>query len=52
MDKKVPAALNQLTAALAEAADAEGNSVAVMNAYFVMEQALYWAQKKEAASNG
>lgn len=58
MDKKVLDALHQLEAALEAAADVDGNSVAVMNAYSVMEQevsnaaghcasALYWATKKE-----
>ena len=57
MDKTVIEALRRLLFALEKAADAEGNSVAVMNAYFVMEQevdnaaghcaqALYWAEKK------
>jgi len=59
MDEKVKAALKELLSALEAAADAEGNSVAELNAYFVMEQevqnaagrcaqALYWAEKKEA----
>ena len=58
MDKKVLDALHQLEAALEAAADVDGNSVAVMNAYSVMEQevsnaaghcgqALYQAEKKE-----
>lgn len=58
MDKRVLDTLHQLEAALEVAADVKGNSVAVMNAYGVMEQevsnaaghcasALYWAAKKE-----
>jgi len=58
MDEKVRAALKQLLSALEAAADAEGNSVTELNAYFIMEQevqnaaghcaqALYWAEKKE-----
>lgn len=59
MDEKVISSLKQLTSALEAAADAKENSVAVMNAYFVMEQevqnaanhcaqSLYWERKKEA----
>lgn len=59
MDEKVRAALKQLLSALEVATDAENNSVAEMNAYFIMEQevqnaadncaqALYWGEKKEA----
>lgn len=59
MDETVKVALKQLLSALESASDAEGNSVAQLNAYFVMEQevenaashcaqALYWAEKKEA----
>lgn len=58
MVETVKAALKQLLSALEAAADAKGNSVAELNAYFVMEQevenaaghcaqALYWARKKE-----
>lgn len=58
MDEKVMSALKQLLSALESAADVEGNSVAELNAYFVMEQevqnaanrctqTLYWAKKKE-----
>lgn len=58
MYKTVKAALKQLLSALEAAADAEGNSVDELNAYFVMEQkvqnaandcaqSLYWASKKE-----
>lgn len=56
MDEKVKAALKQLLSALEAAVDVEGNSVAELNAYFVMEQevenaashcaqALHWAQR-------
>lgn len=38
MDKTVIEALQRLLSALEKAADAADNSVAVMNAYFVMEQ--------------
>jgi hypothetical protein len=59
MNETVKTALKQLLSALEAAADAEGNSTAEINAYFVMEQqvqnaanncaqALYWAEKKEA----
>jgi len=59
MNQIVIAALNPLLSALEAAADAEGNSVAELNAYFVMEQevqnsadhcaqSLYWAGKQEA----
>ena len=58
MNEPVKAALKQLLSALEAAADTEGNSVAELNAYFVMEQevqnaanhctqSLYWAEKKE-----
>lgn len=57
MDETVKNALKQLLSALEAAADAGGNSVAELNAYFVMEQevqnaanhcaqSLYWAGKK------
>ncbi|MBW7573884.1 hypothetical protein [Caproiciproducens faecalis] len=57
MDEKVKSTLKQLQSALEAAADAQGNSVTKLNAYFVMEQevenaashctqALYWAAKK------
>jgi hypothetical protein len=59
MNEAVKSALKQLLSALEAASDAEGNSVAELNAYFVMEQevqsaanhcaqSLYWANKKEA----
>ena len=38
MDKTVIEALQRLLSALEKAADAEDNSVAMMNAYFVLEQ--------------
>lgn len=58
MNEDVKSALKQLLSALETAADAEGNSTAELNAYFVMEQIvenaagncaqeLYWAKKKE-----
>lgn len=58
MDKRVLDTLHQLEAALEAAEYDRGNSVAVMNAYSVMEQevsnaaghcgqALYQAEKKE-----
>lgn len=61
MNEDVKSALNQLLSVLEAAADAEGNSVAELNAYFVMEQevenaaghcaqALYWAKEKEGQS--
>jgi hypothetical protein len=60
MDKAVTEALQGLLTALQTAADQEGNSVAELNAYFLMEQevqnaashcaqSLHWA-KKEAKS--
>ncbi|MGX8711660.1 MAG: hypothetical protein ACQGTM_15615 [bacterium] len=62
MDETVKTALKQLLSALEAAADAEGSSVAELNAYFVFEQivsnaagncaqALHWAEKKEAKSH-
>jgi len=58
MDRKVIEALKQLDAALEKAGDTEGNSIAELNAYFVMQQevqnaanrcaqSLHWARKKE-----
>lgn len=58
MDRKVIEALKQLDAALEKAGDTEGNTVAELNAYFVMQQevqnaanhcaqALHWARKEE-----
>lgn len=58
MNETVKADLEQLLAALEAAADAEGNNVAELNAYFVMEQevqnaadhcvqSLHWDNKKE-----
>lgn len=57
MDKNVRETLQQLISALERAADADGNSIAIINAYFVMEQevenaanhcaqSLYWARKE------
>lgn len=57
MDRKVIEALKQLDVALEKAGDTEGNSVAELNAYFVMQQevqnaashcaqALHWARKE------
>ncbi len=56
MDEKVKVALKQLIYALETAADTKGNSVAELNAYFLMEQEvqnaashcaqeLHWAQQ-------
>ncbi|MBE6722717.1 MAG: hypothetical protein E7572_09635 [Ruminococcaceae bacterium] len=61
MDKKVIEALHQLNTALEAAADT--NNVALLNAYFVMEQevsnaaghcgqALYWAEKSKVVHRG
>ena len=58
MNDTVRAALKELLSALEAASDAEGNTVAELNAYFVMEQevqnaashcaqALHWARKAE-----
>lgn len=58
MNDTVRAALKELLSALEAASDAEGNTVAELNAYFVMEQevqnaashcaqALHWARKEE-----
>jgi len=58
LNETVKSTLDQLFAALEAAADAEGNSIAELNAYFAMEQevrnaanhctqSLYWAKKKE-----
>jgi hypothetical protein len=58
VNESVRIALKQLLSVLEEASDAEGNTTAEMNAYFVMEQevqnaanrcaqALYWARKEE-----
>jgi hypothetical protein len=55
--RKIKSALRQLLSALEAAADAKGNSVSELNAYFVMEQevqnaanhctqSLYWDRKK------
>lgn len=57
MNEVVKTALKQLLSALEAASDAEGNTTAELNAYFVMEQevqnaanrcaqSLYWASKK------
>lgn len=58
MNETVRAALKELLSALEAASDAEGNTTAELNAYFVMEQevqnaanrcaqALHWARKQE-----
>lgn len=58
MNETVRAALKELLSALEAASDAEGNTVAELNAYFVMQQevqnaanhcaqALHWAGGKE-----
>lgn len=58
VNETVRAALKQLLSALEAASDAEGNTTAELNAYFVMEQeiqnaashfaqSLHWARKKE-----
>lgn len=62
MNKDVVTALKQLVTALEAAADAEGNSVAELNAYFIMEQevqnaasrcaqSLHWVGKKNDKSH-
>lgn len=58
MNETVRAALKELLSALEAASDAEGNTVAELNAYFVIEQevqnaashcaqALHWARKEK-----